>query len=217
MKWPSITILLLFFSIYCFGQEFEFCTSMNTSSENRFKDASGIGFQYQHDIGSKFKTGLGVHYNFNNIRFDDIPYVDGDPNLLIADRIHSTSKRVSFRLNIQRLLTNRGNLSISLGPEISYNYLWGKDQIDESLGQTSNRFDILQKNGLSKEIGLGLISKLEIKNFISPKLSLCISARPELITDGIFAKGGNQVFSGIIGFTEFQIGLKYRFKKVATS
>jgi hypothetical protein len=199
--------------ISCFGQEVEFCSSLNTSSEKRFQNAYGIGLQYQHDVGNKFKAGLGVHYNFKNSHFDDIPYNDGDPNLIIADKISSNSNRFSIRLNIQSLLKSNEYVSISLGPEISYNYLWGKDQIDESVGQTSNWLSYSQTNKLTKEIGFGLISKIEIKKMMIPQLSLCFTIRPEFITDGVFAKGGEPVFSGVLGFTEFQIGFKYRFKK----
>ena len=213
MKTTLLGILAFFIGLTCFSQEVEFCSSLNTSTENRFQNAYGIGLQYQHNIGSKFKVGLGVHYNFNNVQFDEIPYVDGDPNLVIAEEIHSKSKRFSIRLNIQWLLKNNENASISLGPEISYNYLWGKDQIEERQGQSSNMLNSTQNNGLTKEIGLGLISKIEIKNFISPQLSLCFTIRPEIVTDGVFAKGGTPVFSGASGFTEFQIGLKYRFRK----
>ena len=213
MKTPLFIFLALFIGLTCFGQELEFSGSLNTSTEKRFQNAFGIGLQYQQNVSSKFKIGLGIHYNFNNVKFDEIPYVDGDPTLVIADRIHSISRRFSIRLNIQGLLKNNENASISLGPEISYNYLWGQDQIEERQGQTSNRFNIIQNNGLTKELGIGLISVIEIKNIFSPKLSLCFTIRPEIITDGLFLKGGNQAFSGVSGFTEFQIGLKYRFRK----
>ena len=212
MKAILLGLLVFIMGLTSFSQEVEFCTSLNTSTENRLQNAYGIGLQYQHNLGNKFKVGLGIHYNFNNVRFDEIPYVDGDPNLIIAEEIHSKSKRFSIRLNIQWLLKNNENASISLGPEISYNYLWGQDQIEERQGQPSNMLNITQNNGLTKEIGLGLISKIEIKNFISPKLSLCFTIRPEIITDGVFAIGGTQVFSGVSGFTEFQVGLNYRIK-----
>jgi len=214
MKTPVLILLSLLMRLTCFGQELEFSSSLNTSTEKRFQNAYGIGLQYQQNVGSKYKIGFGIHYNFNNVKFDEIPYIDGDPNLIVADEIHAISKRFSIRLNIQRLLKNNDNASISLGPEVSYNYLWGQDQIDERQGQTSNRFNFIQNNGLTKEIGLGLISKIEIKKFISPQLSLCFTIRPEIITDGLFLKGGNQAFSGVSGFTEFQIGLKYRFREL---
>lgn len=213
MKTTLLGLLAFFVGLTCFAQELEFSSSLNTSSEKRFQNARGIGFQYQNNIGTKFKVGLGIYYNFNNIKFDEIPYIDADPNLLVADKIHSKSKRFSIRLNIQWLLKNSENASISLGPEISYDYLWGQDQIEERQGQTSNKFNYIQNNGLTKAVGLGLISKFEIKNFISPRLSLCFTIRPEIVTDGIFAIGGNPVFSGASGFTEFQIGLKYGFRK----
>jgi hypothetical protein len=67
---------------------------------------------------------------------------------------------------------------------------------------------------LTKDFGVGLISKVEVKSFLIPKISLCLTIRPELlIGKDLFSKGSNPIFSGGLGFTEFQIGLKYRFKK----
>ncbi len=212
MKKTLFVLLAFCIGLHCFSQELEFSSSLNTSTEQRFQNAYGIGLQYQHFISSKFEVGLGVHYNFNNAEFYEVPWIDGDPNLIVTEDIQSKSKRFSIRLNIQGLLKNNENASISLGPEISYNYLWGQDQIVERSGQTSNRFNFIQNNGLTKEIGFGLISRIEVKNIFTPQLSLCFTIRPELVTDGIFAKG-KQVFSGAMGFTEFQVGLKYAFIK----
>ncbi len=213
MKIFSIACLVLFTGLSCFGQEIEICGSINSSTEKRFQNAYGIGFQYQHDIGNKFKTGLGVHYNAKNNEFDEIQYVDADPDLLIADRINSTARRFSIRLNFQSYLKNNEHVSLTLGPEISYNYFWGTDKVDERVGQSSERNLYSVKTGLTKQFGIGLISTIEVKQVIKPQLSICFTIRPEFTTDGIFAKGYEPVFSGVLGFTEFQVGLKYRIKK----
>jgi hypothetical protein len=68
---------------------------------------------------------------------------------------------------------------------------------------------------LKKNIGIGLITKLEVKKFIAKSLSLCFTIRPEILlgkTDEVIS-GEPPVFSGAFDFTEFQIGLIYRFKK----
>ncbi len=219
-----LTILVSFWmGLSCFGQEIEFSGSLNTSSEQRFQNAYGFGLQYQQDLSRKFKIGLGLHYNFNNASFDHIPYIDAAPNLLVAEMIHSTAKRISIRFNIQGLLMNTRYVSLSLGPEISYNFLWGKDQKERRIGQISpiydtlisNQYTFTQNNDLTEKIGIGFISTAEIKEFIAKPLSLCVTIRPELLlgkTEPLI--GAEQpVFSGVLGFTEFQIGLKYRFKK----
>jgi hypothetical protein len=221
------TLLTLFFALWiglsCFGQEVEFCGSLNTSSEQRFQNAYGVGLQYQQDLNQKFQVGLGIHYNFNDAVFDHIPYLDASPDLIATENIHSTAKRISIRLNIQGLLKNNKNVSLSLGPEISYNFLWGEDQINERMGDnspgyetlTSNQYNFSQTNDLKKEIGIGLISKLEVKDFIAKPLALCFTIRPELLLGKteLLIGGEQPVFSGVLGFTEFQIGLIYRFKK----
>lgn len=212
MKRLFIISIVLLIGSWCFGQEIELNGSLNTSSEKRFQSAIGIGVQYQHDLGQSCKFGLGMQYISNNSKFDQIKYIDADPITPFIEKFNSTSHRLSFRFNIQGLLLNRENYSISLGPEISYNILWGKDQIERIIVPTL-KWDKFSENIGAGALGLGLISKVEVKNFISPQYSICFNIRPEFTTSGIIAKGYNPVFSGVIGFMEFQIGLKYRFKK----
>lgn len=204
--------IFLLIGISCFAQEVEVCGSLNTSSEQRFQNALGIGLQYQHDISRKFKVGLGVHYNFKNSHFTEQPYIDAIPFPPSIEKFDSKSNRFSIRLNIQNLLRDNENLSISLGPEISYNYLWGQDNIKLFKGGGSNWDNFKQSNGLIKKIGIGVLSKIEIKDFITPRLSLCLTIRPEFTTNDEF---GESVFARTIGFVEFQMGLKYRFKNPA--
>jgi len=206
-------LILLQIGLSCRGQEVEFCGSYNTSNEPRFQNEFGVGIQYQHDIGQKWKVGLGVHLNSKRAQFTDEKYIDAIPFPPSVESVNSNSQRYSIRLNIQRLLIDNANVSLSLGPEIGYNYFKGKDDISIYLGGATAWTDYSQINGVTKEIGFGLISKIEIKNFLDPHLALCFASRPEFTTDGIFYKGGDQVFSGVLGFMEFQIGLKYRFKK----
>ena len=201
--------IFLMIGISCIAQEVEVCSSVNTSSEQRFQNALGIGLQYQHDISKKFRVGFGVHYNFNKAQFYNKPYIDARPFPPSLEEIASNSKRLSIRLNIQGLLRDNESLSVSLGPELSYNYMWGEDNIDLFLGGASGWSHYKRNNDLVKKLGIGLISKVEIKNVIKPRLSLCLTIRPEFTTNDMF---GETVFAPTIGLIEFQMGLKYRFK-----
>lgn len=204
--------IFLLIEMFCYAQEVEICGSLNTSSERRFQSALGIGLQYHHDISKRFRLGFGVHYNFNKEQFFDRPYIDAAPGSVIVDKTNSDTKRFSIRLNIQGLIKDNEYVSLSLGPEISFNYLWGKDNIDRYSDLHWSNW--IRDNDLNKEMGIGFISKIEIKDFMTKQLSLCFTIRPELLIgknnklDGISAP----VFSGVLGLIEFQIGLKYRFK-----
>ncbi len=207
-KLISLTFMLLM-GLFCLAQEVEFCGSLNTSSVINYQNAYGIGLQYQHDISQKFKVGFGIHYNFKNSNFiKEFEDIDGSAPHWI-ENTNSKSRRFSIRLNIQRLVRDNENLSISLGPDISYNYLWGKDNISSWSGG-SNRKNYMRNMDLVKLFGIGLISKIEIKDFIKPRLSLCLTARPEIVNNLIFKRSEN---SREAAFVEFQIGIKYRFKK----
>ena len=214
MKTTLLTFLAFIIGLSCFGQEIELKSSLSTSSEQRFQGSYGIGLQYQNNIGHKFKIGFGFHYNFNNSQFDYIPYVDANPEIIAAQKINSNSKRFSPRLNIQWLVRDNENVSISLGPEVSYNLIWGLDKIDERLNQYPSHYIFSQKLALTKDFGLGIISKIEIKKVLLPDLSLCFTIRPEiLIAKNILVFGTDpRPFSKSMALTEFQIGLNYRFK-----
>jgi len=231
MKRLLPVLLVMFLSLSCFGQEVEVSGSFNasfsgvissgTSPEQRFQNALGVGIQYQQDIIKRVKVGLGVHYNSRNTSFDHIPYVDFNPDVIATEEIFSTSKRFSVRLNAQYLLKDNENVSVSLGPEITYNYLWGQDHIFERMsGYASNNYttsysDYKRDNKLSGICGVGLISKIEIKNFLTKQLALCFTIRNEQLIRKIETEiyGDYPAFSGWEDFVEFQVGLKYRFKK----
>lgn len=196
------------------GQEVEFCTSLTTSTEPRFQNAIGIGFQYQKYILPWLKTGMGVQYIFNDNRFIALPYEAPEPGVNDTEKITSFPKRASFRLNIQGLILDNKYVSWSLGPEVSFNIFWGKDVIDDHNLSNNEWYQDTQNITPNYIFGLGLISKFEVKHIIIPKLSVVFTVRPELVGNFIFPKGDFDTypFMGIMGFTEFQIGLKYRFK-----
>lgn len=211
-------VIFLLIARSSFAQELELCGSIGSSSEMRFKDAYGIGFQYQQGIGKKFKLGLGTHYYYNNAHFTtESQQMSGDQYSHYVTRYDVNSQRFSLRLNMQVLLRDNDFLSVSLGPEVSYNFVWGQEDNSIWYGAVvTNRYYYSRYLDLAKKIGVGLISKIEIKDFINPRLSLCLTLRPEiLLRNGPHTgsyEGSRKIYSAIIDFSEFQIGLKYRFK-----
>ncbi len=85
----SIVILQ---SLFCFSQELEFCTSLTSSTEQRFQDANGFGIKYQQAISQKFKVGLGIQYIYNNALFEEKPNLDWDTTLNTVNKINSFPK-----------------------------------------------------------------------------------------------------------------------------
>jgi hypothetical protein len=215
MKKIILALISLFIGISCFGQGIEFYGSLNTSGEQRFQPGYGIGLQFQQNLSRRFIAGLGVSYHFSHTTFDQRPYMDADPNLIVYQHITSNSNRFAVRFNIQGLLIDHKNFSWTLGPALSYNILWGKDQIKQTSNQSSTPTEYSQKNGKVKDFGVGLISGAEFKNLIARQVSLCFSIRPELLLGNTAKLVGASAlpFSGILGFTDFQIGIKYRFKR----
>jgi hypothetical protein len=224
MKTLLTIFFYLFLSLVCFGQEFELGGSLNTSSDQRLQNALGIGLQYQQDIIKRVKVGLGVHYNYKNTSFEYIPNVDFDPTRIESEKINASTNRFSVRLNAQYLLKDNEYASLSIGPEISYNNLWGQDHVQKKLGSgvntdhfTTQNLEFIRNNGLPNLIGFGLISKIEIKNFLTKQLALCFTIRDETLceTSGASLDLGVEEPAFWLGhnFVEFQVGLKYRFKK----
>lgn len=215
MKNFFILTSLIFWGMTCIGQGIELCSSLNTSSDQRLQNAMGIGVQYQHGLSKRFTVGAGIHYNYKHANFSLVPYNDADPINLSVEKVNSSTQRLSLRLNVLGMLKNNDNVSLSIGPELSYNYFWGCDHVDFVVKEKSNSVVYSRNFHLSNRIGLGVISKVEIKNIITSNLSLCFAVRPEYI----FGKENNLIgsaeepLSGGLGFCEFQVGLKYSFGK----
>jgi hypothetical protein len=211
MKLISISIFLLFSSA-SFCQGLEICSSLNTSSEDRFQNAYGFGFKYDYDFFSEFRVGAGIHYNLNKSTFiKDISY----PYSPEFEEIISNSKRLSLRLNCQILLKDNEYVSFSVGPELSYNIIWSIDNYYYNK-MYPNWVNYEKRIFSTKKFGVGITSSIEIKKMIIKKMSLCFSIRPELVVFDIYPKyyrgiSDNSIFPQSVGFIEFQIGLKYRF------
>jgi len=214
-------VIFLLIARSSFAQELELCGSIGSSSDMKFKDAYGIGLQYQQGIGKKLKLGLGTHYYHNNAHFTtESQLMGGDIYSHYVTRYDVNSQRFSLRLNMQVLLRDNDFLSVSLGPEVSYNFVWGRE--DNSIwygAAVPNRYYYSRYLDLAKKIGAGLISKIEIKNFINPRLSLCLNLRSELMfrngaNRSHSYEGSSKVYWMIIDYSELQIGLKYRFKTI---
>jgi hypothetical protein len=214
MNVPKIFLCLstvIVMQLPSFAQELEFCGSLNTSSEQRFEKAKGIGLQYQQNILPKYKIGIGTHYNYDNTSFNTS--FNGATDV---EGIRSNAKRISLRLNIQRLLKDNEYVSLSIGPEISYNYVWSHDDRYYLIYADSSYVTHNTQNIHAKQFGIGFIAKMEIKDFIYPHLALCFNLRPEkYIGNRSYDYGaGRSALAWNISFTEFQIGLKYNFKNM---
>ena len=193
------------------GQEIELVGSINNSSENRLQNAHGIGMIYSALISQKLRSDLGIHYYFNNSKFTEIPYNDADPQLQIIDNINSQSNRFSIRLNIQKYLIYNEYYALSLGPEISYNLLWGSDKINEYNFQDLIWINYSRDIGLARDIGIGITSGVVLKQILIENLSICLNIRFEHLWGRDYNVDGiSPIFSGSLGFTEFQIGLGYK-------
>jgi len=200
----------------CFGQEFELNASLSTSTEKRFKDACGVGFQFQHNVGLKHKIGLGLQYNYCNSKFDEISGSDADPSVYDLERvISSDANRMSLRFNIQRYLKNTNDVALSIGPDFSCNYLWGHCQRYYTMSSTFHFSKWSLDYDKVVSIGIGLIAQIEVKNIFTPNLSLCVNIRPELINGGTLSdpSGESEALAGLKGFTEFQLGFRYKLAK----
>lgn len=193
----------------CFAQDLEFCGTYSIASDQRFQNATGIGLQYQNDLGKYWRIGVGMYYNANTASYDET-FLTND-NSTTVFKMTAEPHRFTIRVNALRLIPYSKMVSIYLGPEISYNSIWEKDQIvatDEAYSDYNNTTDI----PLTNYFGAGIVCKVEVKPILDPHLSLVLTFLPELITDGVAPKGSINDAQLMYAFMEFQIGLKYRFK-----
>lgn len=207
--------VFLLIGISSFAQELELCGSFGTSSEIRLRDAFGIGLQYQKGISKKFKVGFGTHYYLNTAHFTErYPSYPATSRERWVTTFTSKSERIALRLNILELLRDNEYVTLAVGTEVSYNFLWGSEDLStwqEGYPNGSSSYDF----DLEKKIGIGVLSTVEIKKFLTPNLSLCLAFRPELMLKNRNPHGaiGYAKFWEILDFTEFQLGLKYKLNK----
>jgi hypothetical protein len=212
MKQITFTSILLLLATTIFSQSVELFTNLNISNEKRLDKAPGIGLMYFQSLGHKSGLGLSVYYKQKHAEYDRITYVNFNPSDILSAKMNSESKQVSFRLNYRYALFINEHASLSVGPEVSYNLLWGSDKNRYLTSNDSTLSSpVLRVNDKIDKIGLTFLFNFEIKNILMDNLSLNIHFRPEMLFSGSY-EGGEKPYSGEIKNFEYGIGLKYYFR-----
>ena len=212
MKRVILTSILILIVTTIFSQSIELLTNLNMSNEKRLDNAPGIGLMYLQPFGNRSGLGLSAYYKQKHAEYDRITYVNFNPSDILSAKINSESRQVSIRLNYQYALFNNEHASLSVGPEVSYNLLWGSDN-NKYLTSSDSTFGspVLRENDKIDKIGLAFLFNFEIKNMLTDNLSLNIHFRPEMLFSESY-EGGEKPYSGEISNFEYGIGLKYYFK-----
>lgn len=195
------------------SQDIELDASVNTSSDIKYQNARGIGIGYHFKTQTKWQWGLGLQYSLRTSSFDNIYPSDADPRIYNFDKVHSEARRLSMRLNALKILKENESFRFALGPEISYNLLSAR--FSTQFADSRNfYFTSGTADKSASSIGVGILLKAEIKNIFSERFSFCLNLRPEVIFGGGNAIGVpySTELKGMIGFTEMQLGLKYKMK-----
>ena len=210
MKTSPILLVFLLISIVTKSQIIELSSLLNISTEKRMDNAIGHGLSYSQKLSKNNSIAIAFIYKYNHANFSRILTTNYDPNVIEYAKINSKSKCISVRTNYQYSILNREQAKISFGPEISYNYLWGIDNIQYCYtGYTTFSAPQPQNNKGIHKFGFGILTKFEINEIIIKQLSLSLNIRPEFLYSN-FYYGGTTPYTGIIGNVEFSIGLQYK-------
>jgi hypothetical protein len=214
LKYFFILIVAVLINPNIHGQEIEVVTSLSTSSDLKFQSSHGIGLKIFKELNKKYLIGVAGHYNFNSGTFDRIDQDDASFNYYYIRITSCKVKRTSLRISLQRFLINNDYVSLALGPELNYNYLWGNCHSDLIVPPEYSHQESFYRYDPVNAFGLSLVSMVDVKNVLVPKLSLCLTIRPEVINDRHVLRGiSDDGLRGIKRFTEFQIGMKYKIGK----
>jgi len=229
MKPFLIFFALLIISCSSYGQGIEVVSSLSTSKNIALQGAKGVGINYQFlqidsALGKKsIQLGVGVLYSSINLK----DYSAGEflmPPTVIIPHINTQIQKTCVRLNALMVLRDNKYMMWAIGPELSYNifYEHGDRQDYYSYpggGYISSSYSF---NQTVQTIGLGLLTKIEIRNIFTPKLSLTFNIKPEFMYNfqtinqqehGVSSYGDLGLF-GFTNYLEIQLGLKYNFNTI---
>ncbi|MHB8259520.1 MAG: hypothetical protein ACYDCN_01130 [Bacteroidia bacterium] len=239
MKRFIFLVAFIGISINSFGQGVEVVTSITTSPNILFQGAKGIGINYQFlQIDSAlFKKpiqfGVAFQYitnekNYNTISEFDKPMLPVgyyQPVYSFTSVFNDRVQRESFRFHALIVLRDSKYFLWAIGPEFSYNF-FTEHRNSQTYTADSGKAMIVSPsysyNLTSQTFGIGLLSKVEIRNIFTPHLSLTFNIRPELISNYppqnyLYGCGCRLTFWSFLPhfyfhrYLEFQLGLKYNF------
>ena len=214
MKTFILTIVLLCFSAFVWGQEIELTGTYAASTSVKFQNNLGGGVGYNHFLTPRSRLGFFVGYSINTTPYNDSFTSTTDLMRFLKD-VQPTNQRVALKFSYAFNLLKSSKSMLFIGAEVGLSYFIvvekGEQVVISQTGITNNE-NINSTDYVCGRIGLGMLIEYELKNIICKRISPSFSIHPEVITYGHFGMKGSSDPT-FIGWLNFNVGIKYSLAK----
>ena len=203
-----VTIFLISLTDSIFGQEIELKGIYASSSSKKYNTNFGYGFGYNQYIKSKNRLGISLTQYFSNTPYDDIYGSTEDGISTYIKEVEPDNQRIAIKINYAFRLINNPKSRLYLGPEIGLNYFIVKEKYDRIANQYISGGSFTTSYHEINRIGIGFLFEFELREIIHKRISLHLSANPEITSFEKFGMmGGYDPY--FIGWMNFNLGIRY--------
>ena len=210
MKLFASILFLLFVSYSVFGQEFELNGFYSSSTIKEYKNNWGYGLGYNHFL-KKNRFGISYSSYSYNTKYDDIhsSTVDGISKYILE--YTPNNSRIAINLIYSNKLIDNEKSNLYLGCFVGLNYYKLHGEYSRIANGLINEGNFFYDYSINNCFGLGILIEYEIEDIISDKITTSMKISPELTGFEEFGTSGGYA-PWVIGWLNFQIGIKYKLK-----
>lgn len=203
-----VTIFLISLTPSIFGQEIELKGIFASSSFKKYNTNIGYGFGYNQFIKSKNRIGISFTHQFSNIPYDDIYGSTEDGISTFIKEVEPDNQRIAIKINYAFRLIDNLKSRLYFGPEIGLNYFIVNEKFNRIANEYISGGSFTTTYQEINRIGIGFLFEIELKEIVHRRVSLHLSANPEITSFEKFGlMGGSDPY--FIGWMNFNLGIRY--------
>jgi hypothetical protein len=203
-----VTIFLICLTNSIFGQEIELKGIYASGNSKKYNTNIGYGFGYNQYIKSKNRLGISFTHYFSNTPYDDIYGSTEDGISTYIKEVEPDNQRIAIKLNYAFRLIDNAKSRLYFGPELSLNYFMVKEEYDRIANEFISGGSFTTSYQEINRLGIGFLFEFELKEIIHERISLHLSANPEITSFKKYGlMGGYDPY--FIGWMNLNLGIRY--------
>lgn len=200
-----VSIISPISSIY--GQEVELNGIYASSSSKKYNANIGYGVGYYQHIKFKNRLGISLIHYFSNVPYDDIYRSTEDGISTYIKEVEPENQRIAVKMNFAFRLIDNAKSRLYFGPEIGLNYFIIEEQYERFANEYISDGSFATSYHEINRLGIGFLFEFELSEIIHKRISLHLSANPEITSFEKFGlKGGYDPY--FIGWMNFNLGIR---------
>jgi hypothetical protein len=191
------------------AQEFSFGISFSGTAAKQFQKPLGIFGSYTYSINQDLDLHVNLQIANSFLLYDQITFNSSTGSGYLVNKVRPQNYWMALSAHLNFMVFDRGCLEISAGPQLSVNYFFANELIQDIPTDTQEDRTYHRKIKYLNRPGFGANLEFELTGLSRKKMSFFTSLTPQIILFGPAGVRPSDVQGAIVGNTT-RVGIRYQ-------